>query len=330
MEALPEFHLLRPESVAYAVALRAVEPRSRFFAGGTDLLANLRSGLVQAVTLIDLGGIAELKRLEADVRGLTVGAGVTLQALARHPLVARDYPALAQAAASVAGPTHRAVATVGGNLCLDTRCRFYNQSESWRAGNDYCLKLGGDTCRVALKAERCYAAYSGDLAPALMVHGASAEIEGPAGRRVSALADIYVDEGRAYLRLAPEELLVSVTVPPPAGLRSGYEKVRIRGAIDFPLAGVAVALRREGDALAALRIATTATESRPVLVTGLEELSGKSVEYALARLERLLRRQLGMMETHLTPAAYRRRATLVLARRLIERLWQDGGGAGVE
>lgn len=320
MEPLPPFRVLRPESVAYAVAARAIEPRAQFIAGGTDLLANLRSGLVDAETLIDLGGIAELKRLEARPEGLIVGAGITLRALAQHPVIARDYPAIAQAAGSVAGPTHRTVATVGGNLRVDTRCRFYNQSEAWRAGNDYCLKRGGDICRVALKADRCYAAYSGDLAPALMVHDATVEIEGSGGRRVEALADIYVDDGKSYLKLAPEELLVSVHVPA-RGLRSGYEKVRIRGAIDFPLTGVAVGLRREGEHLAELRIATTATESRPVLVAGLEAFAGKPLEYVLGRLDKLVRKQLGMMETHLTSAAYRRRATLVLARRLLQRLY---------
>lgn len=321
MEPMPDFHVLRPDTVAYAVAVRAVDPRSRYLAGGTDLLTNLRSGLVDAETLIDLSAIAELKRLEADAQGMLIGAGTTLQMLAQHPIVARDYPAVAQAAQRVAGPTHRTTATVGGNLCLDTRCRFYNQSEPWRAGNDYCLKLGGDTCRVALKADRCYAAFSGDLAPALMVHGATVEVEGPGGRRVEALGGIFVDDGRACLTLAPEELLVAVRLPPPDGLRSGYEKVRIRGAIDFPLAGVAVALRRDGDRIGELRIATTATESRPLLMQGLAALAGTTLDEALARLDKLLRKQLGMMETHLMSAAYRRRATAVLAKRLVQRLY---------
>src|SRR5690606_28095124 len=130
----------------------------------------------------------------------------------------------------------------------------------WRAGNSYCLKLAGDTCRVALKADRCYAAFSGDLAPALMVFGAVAQVAGAQGRREQRLADTYADEGRAYLTLAPEDLLVGVRVPPADGLRSAYEKVRIRSAIDFPLAGVAVALRADGERIRSLRIATTATE----------------------------------------------------------------------
>lgn len=321
MEPLPAFRLLHPHSIAGAVAVRAAHARARFLAGGTDLLPNLRSGLVDADTLIDLGGIAELRRLEVDAAGITIGAGVTLEALANHPAVARDYAALVQAAQSVAGPTHRTTATVGGNLCLDTRCRFYNQSEPWRAGNAYCLKIAGETCHVALKADRCYAAFSGDLAPALMVHGATVEIAGVDGRRVQALADLYVDDGKACLTIAPDELLVAVRVPAPEGLRSGYDKIRIRGAIDFPLAGVAVALRREADRLAELRIATTATESRPVLMTGLDALRGATLDDAVGRLDKIIRKQLGMMETQLTPAGYRRRVTPVLARRLVQRLF---------
>jgi 4-hydroxybenzoyl-CoA reductase subunit beta len=320
MEPLPNFHLLRPRSVPEAVAARIADTRTRFLAGGTDLVANMRSGLVDSETLIDLSAIEELRRLEIGPTGLAIGAGVTLETLATHPAIVRDYTALSQAALGIAGPTHRIVATLGGNLCLDTRCRFYNQSESWRAGNGYCLKHGGDTCRAAPGADRCYAAFTGDLAPALMVLGAAADIAGAQGKRVQPLGDMYQDDGKECLTLAPEDLLVGVRVPPADGWLSAYDKIRIRGAIDFALTGVAVALQRDGQRIAKLRIATTATESRPVLMQGLETLEGSTLEEIAPRLEKIVRKQLGMMETYLTPAAYRRRATLVMTRRLIERL----------
>lgn len=323
METLPAFRVLRPQSVADAVAAYAAAGRVRLLAGGTDLIANMRSGLVEADALIDLGAIAELRRLELNTDGLVIGAGVRLEELANHPAIVRDYGALAQAAQSVAGPTHRVVATVGGNLCLDTRCRFYNQSEPWRAGNQYCLKIGGGICKVAPKADRCYAAYSGDLAPAFMVHSAVVEIAGPKGRREEVLGDIYTDDGKAFLRLAPDEILVALRVPAARGWRSGYEKIRVRGALDFPLTGVAVALRREEGRIAELRIATTATESQPVLMRGLEALHGATFDQAIAQLEKLIRKQFGMMETHLLTAAYRRRVTPVLAKRLLQRLLAD-------
>lgn len=326
MELLSQFTLLRPNSVAEAIAARAAKSGARFLAGGTDLLANMRRGLVQPEVLIDLGGIAELRGIAQDGRTLRIGAGTTLAQLATDPLL-RGYPALVEAALAIAGPTHRAVGTVGGNLCLDTRCQFYNQSDSWREANNFCMKLAGDTCRVAPKSDRCYAAFSGDLAPALIVHGAVAEIAGPSGVRHSPLAEIYADDGIAYLTLAPEEMLVALRVPLIAGLpglRSGYQKIRVRGALDFPLAGVAVALRSENNQLLELRVAVTGADSRPLLINGLDALCGIPLDDALAQLDKLLRKQVGPMETSITPAAYRRRVVPVLARRVIGRLIATG------
>jgi 4-hydroxybenzoyl-CoA reductase subunit beta len=319
MELLSQFKLLRPQSVADAVSARAAHSGARFLAGGTDLLPNMRRGLLQPDTLIDLGGVAELRGITKDGQMLRIGAGTTLEQLSANPLLSH-YPALAEAALAIAGPTHRAVGTVGGNLCLDTRCQFYNQSDAWREANNFCMKLAGDTCRVAPKSDRCYAAFSGDLAPALMVHGAVAEIAGPSGVRHSPLAEIYADDGIAYLTLAPDEMLVAVRLPAESNLVSGYQKIRVRGALDFPLVGVAVALSHANGQLLDLRVAATGADSRPLLINGLDALRGIEVDDALALLDKLLRKQVGPMETTLTPAAYRRRVLPVLARRLIKRL----------
>lgn len=319
MEPMPDFQLLRPTRVAEAVAARVGTKSARFLAGGTDLLANMRRGLVGCDTLIDLTAVTELRRIEVDRDGLHIGAAVTLEALAAHPEVQTNCAALVQAALSIAGPTHRAAGTVGGNLCLDTRCRYYNQSEPWRHANAYCMKIEGDACRVAPKADRCYAAYSGDLAPALMVLDAAVEIAGPAGTRRVPLAQLYADDGMAHLVLAPDELLVAVHIPSQPELRSGYEKLRIRGAIDFALAGVAVALRADDEQIHDLRIATTGTDSRPLTIADLQGV-WRMVPEDEDRLAKLLRHQIGPMETTLTAAAYRRRVVPVLARRLMRRL----------
>jgi 4-hydroxybenzoyl-CoA reductase subunit beta len=320
MELLPNFSLVRPRSIADAVAARIGAGKIRFLSGGTDLLPAMRRGLVQAETVIDLSGVEELRGITSDAKGMRIGAGTTIEEVATHAHILRDYPAVAQAALGIAGPTHRAVGTVGGNLCLDTRCQYYNQSEPWRTANDFCMKLVGDTCRVAPKSGRCYAAYSGDLAPALMVHGAVADIAGPSGMREMPLAEVFADDGMVYLTLAPDELLVAVRLPAPAGARSAYEKVRTRGALDFPLVGVAVSLRAEGGGMRDLRIAFTGADSRPLFITGLGELCALPLDEALTQLDKLIRKQLGPMETTLTPAAYRRRVAPVLARRLIRRL----------
>ncbi len=322
MTALPEFQLLRPATAADAIRMRALHPGSRYLAGGTDLLPNMRRGLVATEVVIDLGGVDELADLHEEAGVLYLGAGVTLATLAAHKAIQSRLPALAQAAAGVAGPTHRISATIGGNLCLETRCRFYNQSECWREANDFCLKLGSDTCRVAAKSTRCYAAFSGDLAPALMVLGAEVELLGPLGTRILPIAEFYRDDGVAWLAMAPDELLVAVRVPLEGGLASAYEKVRVRGSLDFPLAGVAVALRREGDKVTGLRIALTGVSSRPEFVSGLDVLVGRPLTgTAINLIARQIKLSARTMGTTLVDSAFRRRITPVLAKRLVERLW---------
>ncbi|WP_241762843.1 4-hydroxybenzoyl-CoA reductase subunit beta [Aromatoleum aromaticum] len=324
MAALSEFSVLRPASAADAVRLRGEHPASRFIAGGTDLVPNLRRGLVDAEVVIDLTGVGEMRELQQQGDMLRLGAGVTLATLAADATVRTQLPALAQAAAAVAGPTHRASATLGGNLCLETRCQYFNQSESWRQGNDYCMKLAGDTCRVAPKSSRCYAAFSGDVAPALLALDAEIELLGPQGIRRLPLAEFYVDDGMRWLALGADELLFAVTVPLVAGRVSGYEKLRVRGAIDFPLAGVAVALVRDGDTIGELRLACTGVSSRPEFVGGLDWLAGQPLDAAaFAVIARQIKRTIQPMETTTVSVPYRRRATPVLAKRLVGRLWDE-------
>ncbi|MBI4273880.1 MAG: FAD binding domain-containing protein, partial [Rhizobiales bacterium] len=258
--------------------------------------------------------------------GMTVGAGVTIAALARNTIVASRYRALAQAAGAIAAPGHRNLGTVGGNLCLDTRCLYYNQSEWWRHANKYCLKLGGEVCHVAPQGQHCHAAFSGDLAPALMALGAEAEIVGSDGRRRIPLADLYAEDGCAYLTLGRDELLVAVHLRPnpPASV---YAKVRTRGAVDFPLAGVAVALTTANRKLTALRVALTGTNSRPFLLDGTGTFVGQAVDDdALERLDKLVQKQVQPMRTTTASAHYRRLAAAALARRLARELFVQSGG----
>ena len=324
MEVLPDFSLLRPASIADAVLASAQNPECRWLGGGTDLLVNLRRGIGEAPeTLIDLRGVEELCALEATAENLIIGASVTLAALAQHPGVAEHYPGVAQAAHSVAGPTHRQMGTVGGNLCLDTRCLYYNQSEWWRGANDYCLKYGGTRCHVAPKSEVCFATFSGDLAPALMVLGAEAEVAGPDGQRTLPLAELYTGDGQSYLALLPGEMLTRVSITGTSGRRSAYEKMRVRRSIEFPLAGVAVALTREGDTLASLKVAITGTNPRPVLLEGTDDLCGGALDDGLLdRLDDLVRDQVMSMKTTFTAGHYRRRVAGVLVRRVIRQLFE--------
>jgi 4-hydroxybenzoyl-CoA reductase subunit beta len=333
MSSMAEFALVRPSSLAQALEARAANAHAQPLGGGTDLVVNIRRGIVAPPVLIDMTGVAELRAIRADAKGLEVGASVTLTELATHPAVAEFYPVVAQAAGSIAGPTHRNMGTVGGNLCLDTRCIFYNQSEWWRSANNHCLKTTGEICHVAPKSRGvCFATFSGDLAPALMTLSAEVDLAGPKGKRTLPLKDLYTGDarhdgsgrgdGKHYLALGANELVTAVRARHTPGLRSGYDKIRIRRSIEYPVAGVAVALRRERDTLADLRVAITGTNPRPVLLEGTVELCGGPLdERVLKGLDELVRDQIMSMKTTFTPGHYRRRVAGVLARRLVARLF---------
>ena len=326
MNVLPEWELLSPASIDEVRAVRAHHPGSRFLGGGTDLVVNLRRGIGDPpATIIDLNRVADMKGLDVDGERIRIGAGVTIRELADDVGVCARFPGLAAAAGSIAGPTHRSMGTVGGNLCLDTRCIYYNQSEWWRAANRYCLKYGGDICHVAPKSRVCYATFSGDLAPALTIlDDAEIEIVGAQGGRTLPLESLYTGDGERYLALEPDEFVVAVRARRPAALRTGYDKVRVRQSIDYPLAGVAAAVVREGDRLTDLRLAFTGTNPRPLRLAGTDALCGSPLDDAtMETLSGLVRRQVMAMRTTFTSGHYRRHAAGVLARRLVRRLF-DG------
>ena len=322
MEHMPEFTLHRPETAAEAVRLKATDTTSRYLAGGTDMIVNVRRGIEAPETMIDLTAIAEIAAISGDGDGIRIGAGVKLSDLPANEDIRRDYPAIAQASASVAGPTHRHYGTIGGNLCLDTRCLFYNQSQWWRESNNYCLKHKGDVCHVAPGGKRCFAAFSGDVAPAMLVHDAEIDLEGPGGARTIPLAELYRDDGMDHLTLEKDELLVSIRLPKPlAGSVSGYEKSRIRGSIDFPLAGCAMRLSVADGKIAGLRIALTAVNPCPHVVTGTDKLVGEPLDdTALDAIRDMVRTQAKPMPTTTIRPWYRRRVVGALARKLAVRL----------
>lgn len=321
MNALHELRLLRPTTIDEATRALADEG-AQPLAGGTDLLPNLRRGIGAPRALVDLTALPALDAIALQADGsLRIGATATLAAIAAHDTLRADWPALAKAASLVAGPTHREAATLGGNLCQDTRCVFYNQSEWWRGGNGWCLKYRGDQCHVVVKNDRCYATYHGDVAPALIALNASAEAIGPAGPRTLPLHALFVEDGKLRLTLAPGEWLTAVVVPPPAGWRADYAKARVRDAVDFPLAGAAVALKRDGDRLAGLRVVITGTNSAP-LVVPTEALFGRPWDADAAQaLTQAVRATANVLATTVAPVKYRRRMLLALVRRLVDDLW---------
>lgn len=345
MDALPEFTVLRPDSLKALVAARKDHPASRLLGGGTDLMVNIRRGIEAPETLIDVAGVPEIKAIEVTETRLEIGAGVTLAEVASHPDIARHFPAVAQAAASIAGPTQRMMGTVGGNVCLDTRCIFYNQSDWWRNANKHCLKTTGEMCHVAPKSDGvCFATYSGDLAPALLLFGGMADVAGPGGTREVPLTDLYIGYGRAddapeekkaageagdgkrFLALRPGETVTGIRASRMKNQVSAYEKIRIRRSIEYPVAGVGAALSRDGDTLTGLKVAITGTNPRPVLLDGSSALAGGPLDDSVFEgLDALVRDQVMSMKTTFTPGTYRRKVAGVLAARLVRQLWKEAG-----
>jgi 4-hydroxybenzoyl-CoA reductase subunit beta len=322
MQTLPTFTLARPTTAAEAVALLAADG-ARAIAGGTDLLPNLRRGLEQPRRLVDLTAIAGFDAIDESDGALAIGAGVTLQRLADDARIAHAWPALSEAARAVAGPGHRSAATLGGNLCQDTRCIYYNQSAWWRQSNGFCLKRNGDACHVAPQGNRCHAAFSGDVAPALLAANAVVEITSPGGTRRMPLVQLYRDDGAAHLTLQPGELLTRVHLPAPLpGQRSGYRKARVRAGMDFPLAGVAIVLAlREDRGIAELGVGISGTNSMPLRLDGTEAWIGRAVDDAMVTaLGKLVAKQVSPMRSTVTASNHRRQVAVVLAQRLLREL----------
>jgi 4-hydroxybenzoyl-CoA reductase subunit beta len=330
MNGLPEFTLQRPATVHEAALLLAAGARA--VAGGTDLLPNLRRGLEQPARLVDLSRVAGLDAIELRDGARLIGAGVTLSRLADDPLVAQHLAALAQAARAVAGPGHRSAATLGGNLCQDTRCVYYNQSEWWRASNGWCLKRSGDTCHVAPQGQRCHAAFCGDLAPALLAARAEVEIATLLGVRRMPLHELYRDDGAAHLTLAPGEFVSAVRIAAPVPRRrSGYRKARVRASMDFPLAGVGAALSLRDGVIEDIGVALAGTNSRPIVLQGLESFVGQRVDDALlAALAKRVQQQASPMRSTATPSNYRRQVAAVLAQRLVRELAADAAESALQ
>lgn len=276
MLRLPRFQLRQPASLPEALRLLAeAGPEARVIAGGTDLLPNMKHELLTPPVLVSLGRVAELRGIAlADDGTLVIGATTPLAEVAASALVAAQAPALSQAAGLVAGPQLRERGTLGGNLLLDTRCQYYNQSHFWRSALGFCLKKDGSACHVVAGGSRCVAAASADTLPALMTLGAQVVIEGPRGGRSLPVEELPSNDGARPYRLAPGEILALVRVPRlPPGHRGAYAKLRERGAIDFPLLGVAARVDLGEDGRVELAdLVLTALAARPRRVTGVGDL----------------------------------------------------------
>ena len=293
MLRLPPFRLLRPRTLDEALRLLVEEGAAegrpvRLVAGGTDLWPNMKRRHQRAATVVSLMGIPEL----TGVRNGGIGATTLLDDVARHPLVAGRYPALAAAVASISSPPLRNMGTIGGNLCVDTRCTYYNQTEEWRRSIDYCMKEAGSICWVATSSPRCWAHSASDSAPMLCALGASVRLASRDGERVIAVADLYRDDGIDYLTRRPDEILTEIELPAEAAhgpCRAAFWKLRRRGSIDFAVLSVAAAVWTDAaGAVSRARLYLGAVGSAPVEATAAAELLIGQPLRALAEDQELL------------------------------------------
>ncbi len=268
---LPKFELVQPQSLQEVCSLlQEGRGKTALLAGGTALIIYLRYRLWKPTLVISLKALTGLKEITRDRDGgMIIGSMVTLEELEKSPFIQQEWPSLAKAAQMVAVPPIRHEATVGGNICLDTRCIFYNQSETWRSGQKDCFKLGGEVCHAVERGRRCQSVCQSDLAPLLIAMGAEVKIASTKGEKIIPLADFFTGRGEKPNLLGPDEILVEVRIPPSRpDMAVAYEKLRIRQGMDFPLAGVAAMVKKgQGGKIEQVKLILGAVGSSPIEVS---------------------------------------------------------------
>jgi 4-hydroxybenzoyl-CoA reductase subunit beta len=339
---MPAFRLERPRSIPDAVSILAAHgPDAMILAGGTDVVPNLQMKLFSPRVVVDIKSLTRASQLAAiewsPENGLRIGALATLTTLCESLLIEQKFPVLAAAVSTIAGPLQRNMGTIGGNLCLETRCQWYNQSDFWRKSLGGCLKLevpdafagkDGPICHVAPGGKFCWAAWSGDSAPALLTLDAEIEIAGPAGARRIPLAQFYKNDGMDRIALGRNELLTAVHIPARmAGRRGNYHKLRVRNSIDYPLAGVAISMDVDSRGVCrAARLALTAVNPAPLLVNEASDwLVGQALSSELIdRVAQQAIRTAKPLTTSGSTPVYRRDMVRVFTRRALEEAWRNG------
>lgn len=325
MLRLPPYTYHRPDTVDDAVSLMGQHPgQAMYVAGGTDLVPNMKHRLFEPEHLIALKGISELRGIAEDGDALRIGAAETLTSVATHAVVKRLFPALADAAGRVAGPQLRNSGTIGGNVCLDTRCTYYNQTEFWRQALGFCLKKDGDLCHVTKVGKKCVAAHSADTPPVLITLDAELVLVGPEGRREVPVRDFFVADGISNSRRTSDEILTEVRVPlASARKRQAYEKLRQRKSIDFPLLSVAVAAEiSDAGTLESIEGVVSALGSRPrVLAKWGDEAVGRPLDdESIAELAQRAHKQSHPLENIIVDPEWRRAMVPVFVTRALERI----------
>ncbi|MCI0444221.1 FAD binding domain-containing protein, partial [bacterium] len=297
--------------------------RAKIVAGGTDLLPSLKQRLFEPQYLIDIKALTELQGIRTLTNGdISIGALTTITEIATDPLITAELPVLQQAAATVAGPSLRNVGTIGGNVCLDTRCYWYNQSYFWRASCGFCIKKDGSVCHVAPGSKKCWAVYSADTPAALLTLDAKLRLSSASGDRLLTSAEFFLNDGQLRNVMHPDELLAEILIPAASrGYAGRYQKFRLRGSVDYPLAGVAISAKKTNGSVEDLRVALTAVNPRPVMLSDLfnetVNLTGPDLVDAIRKLAMKTAKPL---KTSASTMEYRRHMLGVMIKRSLQSL----------
>lgn len=325
---LPRFDHIKPESLEVSLAfLEKSGKKARLLGGGTDLLVSMKYGLSCPDTLISLKALPELSGITADNHGnIVIGAGVTLSNLAKNPIISEKIPVLKKAVLSVASKHIRNMATLGGNICLDTRCWYYNQSKLWRDAREVCHKTGGSVCHAIKGSDRCHAINSSDTAPILAALNASVRVVKKGGERLISIKDFYNNNGFQHTALEPEEMVTSIVIP--VGDEQSYKvfiKSSSRKGLDFSIGNIAVVAKGNRRKCTSLKLVVGSMTSAPlfldkaaqvVMQSGLNE---KSIEQAAETA----RSELGTVTNLFTSAGYKRDLTQALVKKALNDIWKQ-------
>lgn len=330
---LPKFELIEPRSLKEACQfLLEKAGETEIMAGGTDILVRMKQRLLTPRYLLDIKAISNMRYIQPDTNGgLKIGALTTLEEIENSLLIREKWLALAYAARRVAAFQHRTRATIGGNICLDARCWYYNQEYIWRLSRPFCFKMGGDCCHVVKRGKSCYALFCADTVPALIALGAKVKIVKGNGERIIDLEELYTHDGKKVTGLAPDELVAEVSLPPLPD-RSGavYLKHSIRSALDFPLVSAAaiLTLDQKDETVTDAKLIFSGVTSGPAKAReAVEQLKGHRVsKEAISRTAKAAVKEIKLQANIGCTVGYRRRLMEVYAERALEAAWQQARG----
>ncbi|NWG02243.1 MAG: FAD binding domain-containing protein [Syntrophaceae bacterium] len=319
---LPKFEYLEPRSLKKASEALTADPKGTFLlAGGTDLLVNMKHGVIQPKRLINLKAIPHLNYITEGKDGLRIGALTTLHDLASSTLVQDKYPVLGQCALEVAAYTHQVMGTLGGNLCQENRCRYYNQSVFWRSARAPCYKVGGEICHVVRKSKECHSTYRGDMAPVLIAMDAKVKLVGWMGNRTIPLKRLYTQIGKKPLSLRKGEILKEIFIPSPSG-QTLYLKWRLRGTLEFPMVSLALHLEKNGEGnIDRAKVILSGLGTGPLEAFEIEKmLKGVSLDDGvIEKISNQMVKEISPMRTSIASPNYQRKMAGILLRQGLEK-----------